>query len=170
MIARKPLQIFLAVQKALFLRELGMRFSVSKTGLFWTFFEPFMQIVIFVLIKLILFGHTTETFDFAVFLALNFTAYNMFKNIATKSMGSFTANKALFVYKQVKPINTIVARVLVEIFITSIIILAFFAIGAYFGFDLNVKHLPLVALGFLWLVSLLFFFWTFNCCQQYLLS
>ncbi len=161
MIARKPLHIFLAVQKALFLRELGMRFSVSKTGLFWTFFEPFMQIIIFVLIKVILFGRAAENFDFAVFLALNFTAFNMFKNIIKKSIGSFTANKGLFVYKQVKPIDTIIARVMVEVFVTGIIILVFIAIGAYFGFDLNVKNLPLVALGFLWLIIFSFSFGLF---------
>lgn len=149
--ARKPLSIFLAVQKALFLRELGMRFSVSKSGLFWTFFEPFMQVMVMVLIKLLIFGKSANTFDFAAFLALNFTAYNMFKNILIKSMGSFKANKGLFVYKQVKPIDTIVARTLVELFITGVIILFFIAIGFYFHFDLNIQHLPLVSLGFIWL-------------------
>ncbi len=152
MIARKPLQIFLAVQKALFLRELGMRFSVSKSGLFWTFFEPFMQVLVMVLIKVVLFGKAGDNFDFAAFLALNFTAYNMFRNILTKSMGSFTANKGLFVYKQVKPIDTIIARVMVEVFITGIIILSFIAIGIYFDFDLNIQNLPMVAFGFAWLV------------------
>jgi len=138
-----------------------MRFSVSKSGLFWTFFEPFMQVFIMVLIKIILFGKSGDNFDFAAFLALNFTAYNMFRNILTKSMGSFTANKALFVYKQVKPIDTIIARVMVEVFVTGTIIIAFVLIGMYFGFDLNVKHLPMVALGFLWLILFAFSFGLF---------
>jgi len=161
LIARKPLQIFLSVQKALFLRELGMRFSVSKSGLFWTFFEPFMQVFVMVIIKIILFGKAGDNFDFAAFLALNFTAYNMFKNIISKSMGSFTANKGLFVYKQVKPIDTIVARVMVEVFVTGIIILAFIAIGAYFGFDLNIQNLPMVTFGFMWLIIFSFSFGLF---------
>ena len=138
-----------------------MRFSVSKSGLFWTFFEPFMQVFIMVLIKIILFGKSGDNFDFAAFLALNFTAYNMFRNILTKSMGSFTANKALFVYKQVKPIDTIIARVMVEVFVTGTIIIAFVLIGMYFGFDLNVKHLPMVAIGFLWLILFAFSFGLF---------
>ena len=161
LIARKPLQIFLAVQKALFLRELGMRFSVSKAGLFWTFFEPFMQVLIMVLIKIMLFGRAGDNFDFAAFLALNFTAYNMFRNIAKKSIGSFKANKGLFVYKQVKPISTIIARVMVEVFVTGVIILAFVAIGAYFNYDLNIQNLPFVALGFLWLMVFSFSFGLF---------
>ncbi len=156
MLQRNYIQIFLAVQKALFLRELNMRFSVSRMGLFWTFFQPFFQVVLFVLIKVFLFGRTSENFDFAVFLALNFTAFNMFRNIVGKSMGAFTANRGLFVYKQVKPIDTIIARSMVEVFITGIIILIFIMIGLYFEFDMDIKNLGMVSLGYLWLIVFTF--------------
>jgi capsular polysaccharide transport system permease protein len=149
---RSSFKIFLAVQNALFLRELSMRFSSGRMGMFWTFFEPFFQILVFVLIKLILFGSDKTDFDFAVFLALNFTAFNMFKNIVIKSIASFKANKALFLYKQVKPLDTIIARCMVEIFITSIIISIFICIGFYFNFDLNVKDLTMVVIGFIGLI------------------
>jgi len=119
---RTPLKVFYDVQKALFYRELSMRFSKGRSGLFWTFMEPFIQIFIFVLIKIALFGKNAENFSFAVFLALNFTAFNLFKHIVLKSRDAFKANKGLFVYKQVKPIDTIIARGLVEIFITIVII------------------------------------------------
>jgi len=152
LIARKPLQIFIAVEKALFLRELGMRISSGKAGLFWTFFEPFVQVLVMVMIKLVLFGSAADTFDFAAFLALNFTAFNLFKNIANKSMSAFSANKGLFIYKQVKPIDTVFARTLVEIYITGIIILIFVFIGFYFGYDLDVKDLPMVFLGFVLII------------------
>jgi len=158
MTQRSSLLIFFAVQKALFLREFSMRFSVSKSGLFWTFFEPFFQVFVMVLIKVSLFGRSADNFDFAAFLALNFTAYNLFKNILKKSMASFKANKALFIYKQVKPLDTILARILVEMFITGIIIICFVAIGLYFNFDLNIQNLPMVALGFMAL-SFLAFSW-----------
>jgi capsular polysaccharide transport system permease protein len=152
LLERNSFQIFLAVQRALFLRELSMRFSMSKTGVFWTFFEPFTQVMVMVLIKILLFGRENDNFDFAVFLALNFTAFNLFKNILMKSMGAFSANKALFIYKQVKPIDTIVARVMIELFITSIIILFFLAIGVYWNYDLEVKNLPMLTLGFVFLI------------------
>jgi capsular polysaccharide transport system permease protein len=148
MAKRSSFKIFLAVQNALFLRELSMRFSSGRMGMFWTFFEPFFQILIFVLIKVLIFGKTGGDFDFSVFLALNFIAFNMFKNIVSKSMGSFRANKALFIYKQVKPIDTIVARTLIELFITGCIILIFFSIGYYFNFDMEVKNFAMVAFGF----------------------
>jgi len=150
--ARSPIKIFLAVQKALFIRELSMRITESKTGLFWTFFEPFMQVMIMVLIKLFLFGSAGDTFDFAAFLALNFIAFNLFRNIVMRSINSFIANKNLFIYKQVKPIDTIIARTFVEIYISGIILIVFVTIGVYFDFDLNVQNLPLVTLGFIILI------------------
>jgi capsular polysaccharide transport system permease protein len=161
MINRSSLKIFFAVQNALFLRELSMRFSSGRMGMFWTFFEPFFQIFIFVLIKMVLFGSGESSFDFAVFLALNFTAFNMFKNIVLKSIASFNANKALFLYKQVKPIDTIVARSMVEVFITAIIILIFVFLGFYFNFDMNIKDLTMVAIGFIFLIIFSFSFGLF---------
>jgi capsular polysaccharide transport system permease protein len=149
---RGSLKIFLAVEKALFLREFNMRFSSGRMGMFWTFFEPFFQIFIFVMIKMMLFGSRDSAFDYTVFLALNFTAFNLFKNIVTKSIASFGANKALFLYKQVKPIDTIIARVLVEIAISSIIISIFLILGFFFDFDMSIKDLTMVTFGFILLI------------------
>ena len=158
MTKRNSFQIFVNVQKALFFRELGMRFTSGRMGIFWTFFEPFFQILFFVVIKVFIFGRSSSHYDFAVFIALNFIAFNMFKNIVMKSSGAFKANKNLFVYKQVRPIDTVVARTLVEVFITSVIIIIFFSIALYFGFDTNIKDLTMVTLGFITLLVFAFAF------------
>jgi len=155
-VKRNAWRIQKSVIIALFFRELNMRFSSGRMGLFWTFFEPFFQILIFVLIKIALFGKNSSDFDFAVFLALNFTAFNLFKNIVLKSINAFKANKALFLYKQVKPIDTIIARVMVEIFITVIIIIIFLAIGLYFNFNIAIKDISMVTFGFLLLITFSF--------------
>ena len=145
---RKPIEIFFAVQNALFFRELGARFSNGRAGLFWTFFEPFLQVIIFVLIKVVVFGRSGMGFDFTAFLALNFIAFNMFKNILKKSVGAFKANKSLFVYKQIKPIDTVIARSLVEIFITSILVIIFLILGLTLGYDTHIKNINMLAFGF----------------------
>jgi len=129
-----------------------MRFTQSKSGLFWTFFQPFLQIVIFVTIKSFFWGSGRDNFDYSVFLALNFIAFNMFKAIVKGSIGAFNANRALFNYKQVKPIDTIIARGLVEIFITGIIILIFLFIGYYFDYGMEGKNVAMVVAGYLWLI------------------
>ncbi len=158
MTPRKPLKIFLAVERALFLRELNMRISVGKSGLFWTFFEPFMQVFIFISIRMAILsqgGHTGagSNYDPAVFMASGFIAFNMFKHILSSSTGAFIANKGLFAYKQVKPVDTVIGRALVEIFLTCIIIIFFLAFGFLFSFDnLLPKNTLMVFVGYTWLL------------------
>ncbi len=153
LIARKPLQIFLAVEKALFLRELNTKMSIGRLGLFWTFFEPFFQISIFILIRVAIIGRGEgSNFDYAVFMGAGFIAFNMFRHILSGSTGAFAANKGLFNYKQVKPIDTIVARVLVEVFITSVIVLIFVFIGFFFQYEIAPQNLLMVVFGYFWLL------------------
>jgi len=131
-----------------------MRMSVGKMGLFWTFFEPFAQLALFILLHVFIMGSTgqTSSYNFAIFMAIGFIAFNMFKSILSASTGAFSANKGLFSYKQVKPIDTIIARVLVEMFMTGIIILLFLFMGFLLQYDLKPENLVLVAAGYLWLV------------------
>ena len=153
-----PFKIFLAVQKALFLRELNTQFSVSRSGMFWTFFKPFMQVLVFIIIKYFIFGGVSGYYDFAVFLALNFTAFNMFTGIVMGSLGAFEANKALFSYKQVKPIDAIVARTLVQVFFAGVVYMMFLFIGYYFGFGMDNKNIGMVIVALLWLIVFSFSF------------
>lgn len=152
---RNPLQIFLSVEKALFLRELNTRISVGRTGLFWTFIEPFFQIFLFILIRIAIMSSSGSTgggfnYDFVVFMASGFIAFNMYKSTLSNSNGAFAANKALFSYKQVKPIDTIIGRLLLELFLTSIIILIFLSLGFFFNYEIVPENLPMVVLGYLW--------------------
>jgi len=150
---RKSSHVFLAVIKALFLRELNMRMSTGRIGLFWTFFEPFAQVGMFVLIRVAIIGKGAgSNYDFAVFMASGFIAFNVFRNVLGTSAGAFIANKALFTYRQVKPIDTIISRLLVEIFISSIIIILFLFIGFIVGSEIKPENMVLVAAGYFWLI------------------
>ncbi len=135
---------------ALFLREVNVRFSAGTMGYFWVIFEPLLQIFIFVAVKLMLFGRNSS-FDYPAFITLGFVGFNFFRHIVDQSMGAFAANKGLYAYKQVKPIDTIISRVLVEFLVTSIIVFIFVLFGLYFGFDINVENLGMLLLSFLWL-------------------
>ena len=153
MTQRKPLQIFFAVIKTLFLRELNTRMSVGKAGLFWTFFEPFAQVYMFILIRVLIIGRGEgSNFDYAVFMAAGFIAFNMFRHILSSSVGAFSANQGLFTYRQVKPVDTVIARVLVEVFITGIIVLIFLFIGFFFHYNITPENLIMVVFGYLWLL------------------
>jgi len=141
----------MSVVKALFLRELQTRFGSKKLGYFWAIAEPVLIVFIFTLIKNILHPRAFAGISYPVFLASGFIGYYMFKNITLRAMNSFDANKALFIYKQVKPFDTIIARALVEILIAAIIIVIFLFVGWYLGVDLRCKNILGVIVAYLWL-------------------
>ncbi len=155
---RSYLHIFFAVQKALFLREMNKQFSSSRLGVFWTFFQPFMQVLVFIIIKTFIFGRGDESFDYAVFLALNFVAFNMFQHILSKSKSALESEKELFSYKQVKPIDTIIAKTLVEVFMAGILYCIFLFIGYYFDYGMEGENLLMVGVGLVWLAIFSFSF------------
>jgi len=148
---RSPWEVQKSVLYALFLREVAVRFSAGKLGYFWVIFEPLMQISIFVMVKVLLFGNNS-TLDYPVFITLGFIAFNLFRHLVDRSMSAFKANKGLYAYKQVKPIDTLIARLLVEILVTGIIVVVFVGAGFYLGADMNVENLGMLILGFIWLI------------------
>jgi capsular polysaccharide transport system permease protein len=148
---RSSWQVQKSVLYALFLREVNVRFSAGKLGYFWVIFEPLLQISIFVTVKVMLFG-SNSTLDYPVFITLGFIGFNLFRHIVDRAMSAFSANKGLYAYKQVKPVDTIIARVLTEILITIIIMILFVLFGLYFNFDLNIQSLGMLIFTFIWLI------------------
>ena len=147
---RSPLRIFFSVVKALLLREIQTRFGSQKLGYLWAVVEPMSTIIVFAIIKELLHPNAMPGIDYPVFLASGFIAYFMFKNIVVRSMNSFSANKGLFVYKQVKPFDTIISRALLEFFLTVIIVILFLLIGWYLGFDIVPKNPLMVIVAYIW--------------------
>jgi len=151
MTKRTSFTIFKSVISALFLREIQTRFGTKKLGYFWALFDAMFMVLVFAGLKSAISKHAMPGIDFPVFLATGFLAFYMWKSIVNKSMGAFSANKALFNYKQVKPIDTIITRFLVEVLISIMATLVFLAIGLYFGFDVRVKDFTMVVLAVAWL-------------------
>jgi capsular polysaccharide transport system permease protein len=108
-------------------------------------------IVVFALIKEMLHPNSLPGISYPVFLASGFIAYNMFKNIVLRSMDAFSGNKGLFIYKQVKPFDTLISRAILEVALTGVIILLFLFIGWYLGLNIECKDILMVIVGYLWM-------------------
>jgi len=118
--------------------------------------EPMFTVIIFALMKEILHPNGMPGISYPVFVASGLIAYYMFKNIVTKSMDAYNANKALFVYKQVKPFDTLVARTIVEMGITGFIVILFLFLGWYLGLNLECKNVLGVIVAYIWLALFAF--------------
>ena len=107
----------LSIQKnvidALVYRELKTRISQVRFGIFGVFIEPLGVMIVFLLIFSFLRGDK-GSYDIALFLTSGIVLYTLFNDIAIRSLNAISANEALFYYKPVKPIDTVIARSIVE--------------------------------------------------------
>jgi len=149
---RTSMEIFKSVVLALFLREVQTRFGTKKLGYFWAVFDAMFMVLIFAGLKSLISSKSMPGLDFHVFLATSFLAFFLWKNIVNQSMGAFSANKALFAYKQVKPFDTVVTRVLLELLVSSVATSIFVIIGLYLGLDISVENFNMVMFAVMWLV------------------
>ena len=148
---RTSVEIFSSVVKALFLREVQTRFGTKKLGYFWAVFDAMFMVLVFAGLKAAAASESMPGIDFPVFLATGFLAFFLWKSIVVSATNAFGANKALFVYKQVKPFDTIVTRTLLEILVSLVATLVFIVLGWYLDFDIAVKNFNMVMFAVAWM-------------------
>jgi capsular polysaccharide transport system permease protein len=136
---RSPLQIKKSVIFALVLREARSRFGERRMGAIWTLIEPICHLLILSVLFGLLRGRTMAGVDFPVFVLVGLAPFLLFRNTALRLMNSPKENRSLFAYKQIKPLDTFIARVLVE-FSISATVYAILVFGfAWYGFDMSIK-------------------------------
>jgi len=132
---RTPWQVQKSVVFALFLRELKTRFGTYKFGYFWMLLEPMAHIIVLSLIFSYVRDRSLFGIDFPVFLVTGILPFLMFKNISLRVMDGVDANRALFAYRQIKPMDTFTARALLDSFL-ALVVYALILVGmAWVGLD-----------------------------------
>ncbi len=101
------------VISALVYRELKTRVSQVKFGVVGVFLEPVGVLAVFLIIFSLLRGYRADI-DIELFLISGILMYTLFTEIAIRSLNALDANEALFFYKPVKPVDTVIARTIVE--------------------------------------------------------
>lgn len=155
---RSSLHIQTSVIFALVLREARARTGDRRFGVIWTLIEPICHILLLSLLFGLLRGRTVTGTQYPVFVLVGLVPFLLFRNTALRLMDSPRENRSLFAYKQIKPLDTFIGRVLVEACLCTTVY-AVIAFGfAWFGYDMSVKA-PIewvltVALGLLFSFSL----------------
>lgn len=156
---RSSFAITKAVLFALILREMRGRFGKRRFGVFWVFFEPAIQVA--VIMMLFSFRNVTvrSGIEFPLFLVSGMIPFFLMRNMALQTMAAVDANRALFAYKQIKPIDTLMARAIVETTIyTGVYTIFLFVLGFFFGYEITlvdpIKWLAVLSIGLLLSFSL----------------
>ncbi len=136
---------------ALFVRELKTRFGQWRLGYFWALAEPLAHIGAIAAIRSTLFGSDSYgTIPFAMVLNTGICLYFIFNRAVVSGMQAINSNQGLFSYGPVKPVDTILIRVFIEVLTYSA---TFLIISMGFGFlsgeDVSIHNPIGVIAGFL---------------------
>ena len=111
--------------------------------------EPVVQLIVMTVVMGLIRGrHPTQGIPFPVFLLTGIAPFVMFRGIATLIMEGLAANRGLFAYKQLMPLDTFVARTIMQCSLSSISYALVMVAFAWWGFDMTI-HRPLEWLGLL---------------------
>lgn len=105
---------FFRVTGSLVIREISTRFGNKPGGYLWAFIEPISYIIMMSLI----FGQIARVpalgESYLMFFATGYLSFSFYKGAATYIGGAITANKALFSYPNIAPIDAVAARTIVQ--------------------------------------------------------
>jgi capsular polysaccharide transport system permease protein len=124
---RSSLFVSYAVWRALFLREALTRVAGGRGAWLWILLEPIAQVVLLMFMFGYIYHRIISGVDGAMFIMTGLLSYQMARNTATRSTEAVRANEALFSYRQVKPVDTVLVRAFLEaslMFTNGLLILA----------------------------------------------
>lgn len=148
--ARSGFEVQQATVNALFLREIKTRFGKYRLGYLWAILEPAAHLTILLTIFGFIMHRTMPDISFPVFLLNGLIPYFIFSNIAIRSISALEANQGLFNYRPVKPIDTLIARAILEVLIYVFVYIVLMAVIAMAGEEFAINDI--VTLVMTWLL------------------
>lgn len=111
----KGWDIQMRVIKALMLRELTTRFGRENIGFLWIMAEPLLFAVLVGLLWRAMKGPEEYGVDIIAFVVSGYIPLVLFRSSVSRAVASFTANGSLMYHRQVKVLDLILVRFLIEL-------------------------------------------------------
>jgi capsular polysaccharide transport system permease protein len=132
---RSAWEVQRAVLFALVLREMKARVGGQWVGAIWTLLEPLTHTMILVTILGFVRGVVLPGIEYPVFLVTGLLPFFLFQHLAMRLMDGIESNRGLFAYRQVKPLDTLVARACVEALMNLLVYAFTLGILAWLGYS-----------------------------------
>ena len=154
--SRSPLNVTLSVWRALFLHLAQGRISGSRASWFWVVAEPLAQMAFLAYLMIVLRQGVVAGMDAFVWVVVGLVVFFIFRRAAMLGMHAVDDSKTMFVYRQVKPVDTVLIYATLETFLMLLIGIAAFAILFMLGRDIAPANpmLLLAAVFGIWLLAL----------------
>ena len=150
-------EIQMNVVRALYYRELLTRINKTLFGFLGLFIKPFANIFILLMLFGIRRGFAPILeIDLVLFIGIGIIIYSIFREISIRSLNSIKANQALFTYKRVKAIDTVIARTIVEMLCLGIVYIVIIIGYSIIRETWFIVDLPLILFSYLSITILSF--------------
>ncbi len=144
----RGLEVEARVVYALILRETRTRFGKHYLGYLWALIEPLLWIATFAGLFYMMERGAPSGMTMVGFVATGILPYDLFRTTTGKALVAIESNKALMVYPQVRPLDVVLSRMLLE-FATVLLVFAIIMIGdGIFSARFAVDSPLLTLLGF----------------------
>lgn len=128
----KGWDIQVRVIKALMLRELTTRFGRENIGFLWIMVEPLLFAGLIALLWRATKGPLEAGVDIVAFVISGYIPMVLFRSVVNRAVSSFTANGSLMYHRQIKVLDILLVRFLIELighmmayFFAVIVLIAF---------------------------------------------
>lgn len=143
---RSAWEIQRAVLFALIIREMRQRVGGQWIGAVWTIFEPLAHTMVLVTMLGFIRGRVMQGIEYPVFLVTGLIPYFFFQHLTMRLMDGIAANRGIFAYRQVKPIDALLSRAVVEALMNLVVYLLTLGTLAWLGFHV-LPDMPLELVG-----------------------
>jgi len=100
---------------ALMIRELTTRYGRDNIGFLWIMVEPLLFAGLVALIWHFMYGETKHGVGITAFIVTGYIPITLFRHGVARSVAIFTANSSILYHRQVKILDFIVVRLLIEL-------------------------------------------------------
>jgi capsular polysaccharide transport system permease protein len=133
LIERSPLQIQRDVLLAMLIRELKTRFGALKFGYAWMLLEPILHVALFSALFYFKGSDMYPGIPTPLFILAGIVPWLCFSKCVSLGLAAVSANRGLFNYRQVRPFDAVLARVVLEFAVLAVSLVALFAIFWWLG-------------------------------------
>ncbi len=112
---KESLMIQMRVIGALLMREIITRYGRNNIGFLWLFIEPLMMTLFIVMMWKFMRADQVSSLNIVAFVLTGYPMAMMWRNASNRAIGAISGNMSLLYHRNVRVLDTIFARVLLEV-------------------------------------------------------
>lgn len=137
-VLRTPWQVMTASVSCLVIRDIQKKFissqrTIRSMGFLWIFFQPMLHVALWVIIRAVMGIKGSGGLPMPIFILLGAIPFLLTLTIISQSTTRILAERGLYMFRQIKPVDVVIALVVSEFMIIMVTYVLMLAILWWFG-------------------------------------